>query len=154
MESSTDEPPAIVRTAIDQVGKTAASGSYDRRGAAIRQIEKAAQPATAAANDYCQAARWATWQAAGVALLVNVALVVGLWRFGAVDPTAAGIQARHAERDELAAVVADLESRGGKARLMTCGEPARLCIRTDESGKDAGFGYPAKGETWRVIKGY
>ena len=47
----------------------------------IGQIEKAAQAATAAANDYCQAARRATWQAAGTALLVNVVLVVGLVAF-------------------------------------------------------------------------
>ena len=57
VESSTGELPAIVKTAIDEVGEKAASGLTKAAAVPIGQIEKAAQAATAAANDYRQAAR-------------------------------------------------------------------------------------------------
>ena len=50
------------------------------------------------------------------------------------------IQMRRAERDELAAGVADLEGRGGKAELMTCRERATVHPARMRAGKEAGLG--------------
>jgi hypothetical protein len=64
-------------------------------------------------------------------------------------PSAADIAALRARRDELAAIVAQLEQQGGRIDWRRCGDAKRLCIRVDRKA-------PAYGEKadYYVIEGY
>jgi hypothetical protein len=67
-------------------------------------------------------------------------------------PPASEIAARRAERDELEASVEDLNKRGGKIALSTCGPQKRLCVWVNET--DGVFGDRKTGATYRIAKGY
>ena len=59
------------------------------------------------------------------------------------------------ERDQLAAGVAALEKRGGKAQFGTCGEQGGVCASgPTRVARPRVYGDAAKAETYRVIKGY
>lgn len=88
----------------------------------------------------------------GIGLAVSVvALLAALaWRV----PLLEEIQARRAERAQLATVVEDLERRGGRAQLNVCGAKKRLCVLVNESAGSWTPGGAAKGPVYRVIQGY
>lgn len=66
-----------------------------------------------------------------------------------VMPSEPEIAALRARRDVLAASVATLEARGGRAEWRRCGDPARLCVRVDRKA-------PTYGEKadYFVVAGY
>ena len=149
VESTAAGLPEVVKTAVDALGAPVARDFTSTVAKPTSDIHAAAAAATAAAGRYSRAVRFATWKATGVALLVSLAvatvlaILVAWW-----IPSLAEVQARRAERDQLASAVADLEKRGGKVKLEKCA--GRLCVQTDEATsytKNAG-------ETYRVIKGY
>lgn len=147
--------PEVLRTAIDALGAPVARDFTATVARPTSDIHAAAAAATAAAGRYTRAVRFATWKATGVSALVSIAVatvlaVLVVWWI----PSLAEVQARRAERDQLTAAIADLEKRGGKAKLTTCGDRRRLCVQTDETGSIPAYGDLLKGETYRVIKGY
>jgi hypothetical protein len=93
-----------------------------------------------------------TWLITGAGVVLTAILAVGaLLLF--VLPSSKEIQSLRSEKDQLAATVADLETRGGHARLKTCGNPGeklRLCALVDPTA--GAFGTPA--ERYMVLKGY
>ena len=150
VESTAAGFPEVVKTAIDSLGAPVAKEFKDTVAKPTGEILAAAAAATAAAGDYSRAVRFATWKATGVALLVSLAVatvlavLVAWW-----IPSLPEIQARRAERDQLAAVIAELAKRGGKLKLGTC--EGRLCVQTEEGLKSYG---KSPDETYRVLKGY
>lgn len=54
---------------------------------------------------------------------------------------------------DLRATVADLERRGGKVQLNTCGDDRRLCAKINLKAKAAGDVYGNNSE-WMILQGY
>ena len=70
-----------------------------------------------------------------------------------VLPSPKELQALREEKQQLAATVADLANRGGRAKLRNCANPGdapRVCIAVDMAAGNFGVG----GERFMVIKGY
>lgn len=147
--------PGVLRGAIEALGEPVARDFTTTVAKPTSDIHAAAAAATAAAGRYTRAVRFATWKATGVALLVSLAMatVLAILVFRWI-PSLAEIQALRAERDQLTAAIADLEKRGGKAKLIVCGDRRRLCVQTDEPSGSLAYETVIKGETYRVIKGY
>ena len=93
-----------------------------------------------------------TWLMVGGAIVVIAVLAVTALLL-VVLPSPKEIQALRAEKHELAATVADLSARGGRAHLRTCANPGdspRLCIAVDPAAGT--FGNST--ERFMVVKGY
>ena len=86
--------------------------------------------------------KWAViWTFTGCMLL---ATIVGLSMLLVPTPL---------EIADLRANVADLEARGGKVQLSTCGDQKRLCARIDpKAEKDLQWGQ--NGQRWLILEGY
>ncbi|MDD3446755.1 MAG: hypothetical protein PHS60_15215, partial [Zavarzinia sp.] len=130
----------------ETVGKGIADGIARRLDGTSRDAERAAARLEAAA----EALGWKRFLAgaAGGLGVVLAAILAAWW----ILPSAADIRALTAERDHLAAVVADLEKRGGRADVTTCGnrgERGRLCVRVDPSA-----GRYGEGNDYMIIRGY
>lgn len=82
-----------------------------------------------------------------VMALMVAGVSAGFMRWGA--PTEAQVASLRSRRDQLAANIAQLERRGGRAEWRNCGAAARLCIRIDRSA-------PAYGDKadFYVVAGY
>lgn len=93
-----------------------------------------------------------TWLAAGAGVVATAVLAVGAMLLF-VLPSSKELQALRTEKDQLSATVADLEGRGGRMHLKTCGNPGeklRLCALVEPTA--GAFGTPA--ERYMVLKGY
>lgn len=93
-----------------------------------------------------------TWLAVGAGVVLTAVLSVAAMLLF-VLPSSKELQALRAQKDELTAAIADLEARGGRVHLKTCGNPAekvRLCALVDSTA--GAFGTPA--ERYMVLKGY
>ena len=135
-----------------RLGKQAAQGLAHAMGSEAERLMLAARRAEQAAADYEQAVGWAHVKviAAGMAVSVVTLLAAVAWWV----PSLAEIQARRAERAQLAAAVEDLERRGGRAQLNVCGDKKRLCVLVNESAGGWGPATLPKGQVYRVIQGY
>lgn len=82
-----------------------------------------------------------------VMALLFTGMPAGIFRWSA--PSESQIAALRARRDELAANVAQLERRGGRADWRSCGAGSRLCVRIDRSA-------PAYGDKadFYIVAGY
>jgi hypothetical protein len=89
--------------------------------------------------------RTAFWSMATALICTGIPAGIMRWSL----PSESQITALRARREELAASVASLERRGGRAEWRRCGATARLCIRIDRSA-------PAYGEQsdFYVVAGY
>src|SRR5262249_48120506 len=103
--------------------------------------------ATRALESVKQAAnvRVALWIISITVICTGLAIAVLRW----VLPTQSEVGALRAERDRDAAIVAQLEQRGGRIDLRRCGSDSRLCVRVDLKA-------PAFGEhrDYWVVQGY
>ena len=93
-----------------------------------------------------------TWLLIGGAIVSIAVLAVTAVLFVFL-PSPTAVQALSDEKQQLAAAVADLTARGGRAHLRTCGNPGdtpRLCVAVDPSAGTFGIG----GERYMVLKGY
>jgi hypothetical protein len=89
--------------------------------------------------------RIALWSIGIAVLACAVPLAAAWWLL----PSRAEVAALRAERDALAAGVAQLRAAGGRVELRPCGPARRLCVRVDRSAP----AYGAGGE-FLVVKGY
>jgi hypothetical protein len=62
------------------------------------------------------------------------------------------ITALRAEREQLQASIEDLNRRGAKISLKSCGPGKRLCVLVDQSA--GRFGEPKSGDIYMIAKGY
>lgn len=152
VEASGSVLPGIVQTAIGEVGKQAAQGLAQAVAPHVQDLARAAFRAEQAAKSYEQAVDWAHVKviAAGMAVSVAALLAAVAWWV----PSLQEIQARRAERAQLAAAVEDLERRGGRAQLNVCGDKKRLCVLVNEGAGGWGPVTLPKGQVYRVIQGY
>lgn len=120
-----------------------------------QKVEAVADKADKAADRVNSAARWIGAKA--VAVAVGCIIVVGLAAWGLValerhqvsDLSAEAAQLREQIAQERA-TVAELDKRGGKAKLNWCGPGRRLCVHVDTKAGTFGDGHA----TYMVIKGY
>lgn len=96
--------------------------------------------------------RWAYIKVDGAGLALSTAALLAAVAWWV--PPLEEIQARRVERAQLAAVVEELERRGGRAQLNVCGDKKRLCVLVNESAGSWTPGGAAKGPVYRVIHGY
>lgn len=99
---------------------------------------------------------WLSWRWLAVVAAATGGLVVAVWlvSLAMVEWQRYQINALREERQllttdvaKLNAVVKELEERGGRAELATCGNPGRLCIRVNK-----GLGYGEERDFF-VVKG-
>ncbi len=92
------------------------------------------------------------WLLVGAGVVVAAVFAVAAMLFF-VLPSPKQIQELQAEKDQLAATIADLKARGGSIQMRTCAKPGqkgRLCVAVDPSVGDFG---KAEGEHFMVLKG-
>ena len=89
--------------------------------------------------------RTTLWSVVMAVFCAGIATGIMRWAL----PSQAQVTALGARRDELAANVASLERRGGRADWRRCGATARLCVRIDRSAPT--FGEKAD---FYVVAGY
>lgn len=93
------------------------------------------------------------WLFIGTGIVVAAVLAVAALLFF-VLPSPKQIGELQAEKDQLAATIADLKTKGGNVQLKSCAKPgqkARLCAAVDPSAGEFG---KAEGEHFMVLKGY
>ena len=137
-------------------GDAAAKAVRETLGHAPKTAQASFNAATEALNIAAGKVRiagaWLTWQFAVVFILVGAAAVAtnyAISRFAL--PDRAEIDALRSEKAELESSIADLNKRGAKIKINTCG--GRLCIEASTNqGKDA-TGNPAPMGSWRTTDG-
>lgn len=115
-------------------------------------INAAVQALEVAASKVTSAGAWLTWQFGLVFILTGAAAVVTSYAIGRFTlPDAATITALRSEKAELEANIADLQKRGAKIKINTCG--GRFCIEASTNqGKDPA-GNPATMGSWLTTDG-
>lgn len=108
---------------------------------------KAIKGAAGRAQEAEQSLRSAvSWKWAGVCAAASAGLLVVVWSL-ALLMTPSG-----SDMAELRAHANDLERRGGKIKLSTCG--GRLCARVDIKASESVARYGENGEKWMILDGY
>jgi hypothetical protein len=152
-----DVTRVVVMRSLEQTSRAVASAFDDATKPVIEKLSASAVAVGNAGATLRTALAWLSWR--WLALLATGAggIVVAVWlsSLAMVEWQRYQIGALREERqvlagdvDKLRAVVADLEHRGGRAELATCGNPGRLCIRVTDKG---GYG---EGRDFFVVKGY
>lgn len=162
MNAATTQFQALVRNLPQQV----AGGVQSQLAPAITAtIDNAADrivsrqesvntKAEVAEQAYDRAARWSF---ARIAFWATICFMCGIGGMVATAvyllPDYKTLMELQRQKAELEINIADLERRGGKAKITTCtdGNRSRLCVRTDERTPDA---WGKGGETYRIIYGY
>lgn len=137
---------AVSSAAADQVKESIGTAPKE----AVRALDQATEALRDAAGDVRSAGAWVSYKTAAAVALVGVlvlAVVYGIGRY-MVASTQSEIRDLRAERDTLQAAVEDLQRRGGKAKLTTCGN--RLCI---EASSNQGEGYEQWAAPWKAQNG-
>jgi hypothetical protein len=67
-------------------------------------------------------------------------------------PSMTQITARRAEQSALQASIEDLNQRGGRVQLSTCGPRKHLCVLVDEAAGT--FGDAKRSEVYMIATGY
>ncbi|MBK3457387.1 hypothetical protein [Pseudomonas sp. MF6754] len=136
-----------VQAALANVQQQTQSTLADSVNPAVKALQGVTARAEQAEENLHQAAssiswKWAAiWAATSCMLLASV---VGLSMLLVPSPN---------EIADLRANVADLEARGGKVQLSTCGDKNRLCARIDpKAEKELQWGQ--NGQRWMILQGY
>jgi len=79
---------------------------------------------------------------------IGVTLVAVWWYV----PTVAQMAALRAEHAQLEASIEDLNSRGARIELNTCGSAKRLCVLVDYIAGP--FGDPKREKVYMIVKSY
>jgi hypothetical protein len=123
------------------------------RDAVIEALVEVHQETQHAAGALRELQRFAFWQSAwqhvtiaGLAMAVTVACV---WWY---VPSMTQITALRAEQSKLQASIEDLNQRGGRVTLSTCGPQKHLCVLVDEA--TGTFGDPRREKVYMIAKGY
>jgi len=129
---------------LEQVVRDEVRAAFVEEFAALGQTGRRAAEALEAVRR-AASLRLALW-AVGVVASCCVIPAAILWT---LVPTRADLSRLRAERDALAANVAQLTERGGRIDLRRCGAAGRLCARVDRSAP----AYGARGDYF-VLSGY
>ncbi len=154
VETVADKIPGTVTSIVETSGGAIAETFAQRVEPEVAKIKAAAVQATRAANTYVSQATRSVQQAMLAALGVTLG-VVTLLVLAALFwwvPSRADMDADRAEVKRMNDVIQMLKAHGGLAQLVQCGP--HLCVRTDETIKTPPLPGTAKGDTYRVVKGY
>lgn len=137
---------AVSKAAADQVRESIGEAPKE----AVEALNQAVEALRNAAADVRGAGAWVSYKTAAAVGLVGVLMLATVYGIGRymVASTQSEIRDLRAERDTLQAAVEDLQRRGGKAKLTTCGN--RLCI---EASSNQGEGYEQWGAPWKAQNG-
>ncbi len=136
-----------VQSALESVQQQTRSALGDSVNPAVKALQGVTARAEQAEENLYQAASWISWKWAAVWAFTGctlLAAIVGLSMLLVPTPNEiAGLRAH----------VADLEKRGGKVQLSTCGPANRLCVRTNVSANKSTGGWSKEGD-WMILQGY
>lgn len=135
-----------VTEALAGVSKAASDSLAGAVVPALNAIKGAAGRAQEAEKSLRDAVGWVGWKWAIICAAASAGLLVVVWSL-AVFMTPSG-----SEMAELRANATDLERRGGKIKLSTCG--GRLCARVDIKASERAVRYGENGEKWMILDGY
>src|SRR5208282_771619 len=91
----------------------------------------------------------AAWQHIMVAFVAIAVTLVAVWWY---VPSVAQMTALRAEHAQLEASIEDLNNRGARIELNTCGPAKRLCVLVDNIAGQ--FGDPRREKVYMIAKGY
>jgi hypothetical protein len=153
-EAAGEAVAGAARQSLAGVAETAVGAFANASEPFMRDVRDVAAKAGEAAGQVNSAARWLGAKA--VAVAVGCIMVVGLaaWGFVAlerhqVNDLSAKVADFRAQIAQEQATVAELDKRGGKAKLNWCGPGRRLCVQVDTKAGTFGNGHA----TYMVIKG-
>lgn len=136
-----------VQAALANVQQQTQSTLADSVNPAVKALQGVTARAKQAEESLHQAAGSISWKWAAILAATScmlLASVVGLSMLLVPSPN---------EIADLRANVADLEARGGKVQLSTCGDKNRLCARIDpKAEKELQWGQ--NGQRWMILQGY
>ena len=136
-----------VQAALANVQQQTQSTLGDSVTPAVKALQDVTARAEKAEESLHQAASSISWKWAaiwGMTSCMLLASIVGLSMLLVPSPN---------EIAYLRANVADLEARGGKVQLSTCGDKNRLCARIDpKAEKELQWGQ--NGQRWMILQGY
>lgn len=136
-----------VQAALANVQQQTQSTLADSVTPAVKALQGVTARAEQAEESLHQAASSISWKWAAIWTLIACGLlasVVGLSMFLVPSPN---------EIADLRANVADLEAKGGRVQLSTCGDSKRLCARIDPKA-EKGDQYGQNGQRWMILQGY
>lgn len=135
-----------VDAALWRVSEATKESLANATGPALNAIKGAAGRAQEAEQSLRDAVGWVSWKWATICGAVAAGMLAAVWSLAMI------LTPGWDEIQELRATVADLERRGGKIKLSTCGDRGRLCARIDV--KASGAVYGANGENLMILSGY
>lgn len=163
-KAAAEAVPAIQKAAGEAVGASVRQSLAGASDAAAKALGEAAKPVIGSLSGMVQAASdaegsmrnagaWFAWKWVAVAAggLVGVCLVAYVslaWQLHQVSSLREEKAALLGEVAQLQANAEDWAKRGGRAKLETCGDQRRLCVRIDKS-----IGYGKDGDYF-VLRGY
>lgn len=128
-----------------EVQNSLQSASAEAARILASKFVEANQLADEAAACYRHSVRWAAWKVLLSAIVISIALAAGgLFVLQRSFPSYQKMEALRAEHAELTKTVAELEGRGGRAKIAKCEVPAkgpRPCIKIDEQAGRFGDGF-------------
>jgi hypothetical protein len=146
-----------VKGAITALTQTGAQLKHDVTGAAAGAVTAALadlnQDIQHAGRTLQQLQRFSLWQTSLRHLMVALAAIavtlIAVWWY---VPTVAQMAALQAEHAQLEASIEDLNQRGARIELNTCGSAKRLCVLVDTIAGQ--FGDPKGEKVYMIAKGY
>ncbi len=136
-----------VQAALANVQQQTKSTLGDSVTPAVRALHGVTARAKQAEESLHQAASSISWKWAAIWATTScmlLATIVGLSMLLVPSPD---------EIADLRANVADLEAKGGRVQLSTCGDSKRLCARIDPKA-EKGDQYGQNGQRWMILQGY
>jgi len=125
----------------------AAAGAVE---AALKNLQSEINKAAETLIDLQRLSLWrAAWQHIMVAFVAIAVTLVAVWWY---VPSVAQMTALRAEHAQLEASIEDLNNRGARIELNTCGPAKRLCVLVDNIAGQ--FGDPRREKVYMIAKGY
>jgi len=142
---------------IEALGQTGQQLQWEVRGAAKGAVEAALTELRTPIHQVGQTLRdlqrlslWrAAWQHAVVAAVAMVITLIAVWLY---VPPLSEITALRAEHAQLEASIQDLNQRGARIELSTCGLTKRLCVLVDNIAGQ--YADPRREKVYMIAKGY
>jgi hypothetical protein len=141
-------------SALEKIGERlqqdVKSAARDAVIEALVEVHQETQHAAGALRELQRFAFWqSAWQHLTIAVLAMAVTVACVWGY---VPSMKQITALRAEQSMLQAAIEDLNQRGGRVTLSTCGLQKHLCVLVDAAAGT--FGDPRREKVYMIAKGY
>lgn len=141
-------------TALQRLGVSLRHGveaaAHEAVTEALAEVNQETQHAADALRELQRFSFWqSAWQHMTIAVLAMAVTVTVVWWY---VPSMKEITALRAEQNALQASIEELNQRGGRVKLSTCGPRKHLCVLVDEAAGT--FGDAKRGEVYMIAKGY